>query len=518
MVGKYIFYFNIGASLLNFLIAVMARTKTKSKEFNDLIFYWASVIFTFIMAAIFINTPTEIAFSFFFQVFSINLMARMLCISQGMPYPWKLCASLQIPGMLLTSYFLLYTDLGFTLSLMPVVLTFSVSFVIPIWRVLVTDPQNSNWIAKTLAFFYITAIIHIFNFAIFRLDPTAALWGWSISIAQYQCISVFLPLMIYHSRDMKEKMNLQLALEHISGLRNLDINSSSLKKGNINIEELYHQLEMQITQKEEVLKQLKMANDSLEEEREINEILIKTISHDLATPLTVINAYTEMLSTNRIVESDIPKTWGRLKHNIDSSLNMIARIRNAILTRSQVNLVQVHNVCVDRSIKKVMELFESRFKEKNLTCHYSNSTSLDVFVLAEETTLVEHVLSNILSNAIKFSKPNNEIILNVFDAQECVNIEIRDFGVGIEEHRLAKKLLLSTEGTSGEIGSGFGMMVMSYFLKKFGGSIDIKSQTDEENHGTTVTVSLKKANQRKRSITDSANINSNFMVTEIKET
>src|SRR5690606_12982437 len=110
----------------------------------------------------------------------------------------------------------------------------------------------------------------------------------------------------------------------------------------------------------------------------------------------------------------------------------------------------------------------------------------------EETTLTEHVLSNILSNAIKFSHHNSRIKISVTDQDENLEIKIRDYGVGIGKDLLKKRFLQSTEGTEGETGSGFGMMIMSYFLHQFGGRYEMHSEG--LGQGTTVTLKLKKSN------------------------
>ena len=75
---KYIFLFLLGTSVLNFAIAVTARIKTQHKEFNDLIAYWAAVLVTFISAVKLSHSSTEIAFAFFFHIFSNKKPAERL--------------------------------------------------------------------------------------------------------------------------------------------------------------------------------------------------------------------------------------------------------------------------------------------------------------------------------------------------------------------------------------------------------------------------------------------------------
>ena len=482
---KFVFLFFVGNSILNFAIAVVARVKTKRPEFNLLIAYWPAVIFTFMVAGVLRNNPVQMAYSYFLQGFSSNLMVHILMSSLGLKTNWKLISLFQLATIGLSTFLLKETDVGFTLSLIPVCVSFSLPFIKPIWYVLVQNRADSNWVEKSMGVVFITAIIHHFNFAFFRLVPGTEAFGFACTIAEYQCMSILLPLMINHRREASEQTNIRQALERISGSQ----------QDSTSTDELYQLLEFQIAQKELFVNQLHTSNLHLEDEREMNEMLIRTISHDLANPLTVISAYTEMLHTGKIPEKDQDKVWGRIKANTQSSLDMIGRIRHAILTRTQASLVSLNDVSVDQALKRTIELLEPRLKEKNITIRYENELFDLVRVKAEETALCEHVLANILSNALKFSYPGSEVVVSVTEQQDNVEVRVRDFGTGIKETRLEKRLLHTTPGTDGEIGTGFGLMVSGYFLRQFGALINITSSTEGPEKGTTVTVLLRKSQE-----------------------
>lgn len=483
--AKFIFLFLIGTTILNFVIAIAARIKTAQKEFNELILYWITLFATYLAAAALSQTPTEIALAYYFQFLPTFMLAKILMESRGLRFNLMFYGSIQLIASIASTYLLLSTDVGFTIALLPITFSSSLPCWPPMWNIFVTHRSEANWIEKGMGIMFLTGVINHFNYALFRLDPTTAWWGWSISIAQYQCMSIFLPLLISHRREKKERRNIELALEKLSGQNT---------HYNVEIDELYRTLEQQISQKEELTQKLQKMNVKLEDEREMNEILIKTVSHDLANPLTVINAYIDMLQMGRIPQEDKDMIWNRIKMNTKSALDMISRIRNAIVTRNQANIVAIHNVSIDRSINYLLTQFETRLKEKNIRVNYDSSVSLDTFVAAEENTLTEHVFANILSNAIKFSFENAEIKINVYEYQNMVRVEFKDSGMGINQERLERRLLHSTEGTNGETGSGFGMMVMGYFLRHFGATHTI--QSEGLGHGTTVTVSLKKSNVR----------------------
>lgn len=481
---KYIFLFLIGTTIINFMIAVAARVKTRSKEFNQLVYYWVALFMTYFATAALSKTPEEIAFAFFFQLVPAFIFIHIVRTSSGLRTNWKLFIGAQLIAATLSAWLILKTNVGFTLSLLPICAGLSCLELVTGLGVLAKKNEEVSWIEKGMAYLLISGAINIMNYAFFRLDESAAWWGWSVSIAQYQCLSIFLPLLINHRRQEKERKGLEQALEKLSGKTHYPENQ--------NIEELYRTLEIQIEQKEEFSRQLATTNQKLEAEQEMNEILIKTISHDLANPLTVISAYMEMIATARVSAEDTPKIQDRIRQNLSSAIGMISRIRKAIVKRSEADLVQLAAVDLDLAIQRVEMLFEARLREKNIRLRLEGK-SAGVLVLADENALVEHILANIVSNAIKFSYENSEILIRIENQMENVEIEIRDFGIGINPSRADKQRLLSTPGTKGEEGTGFGLIVMGYFLRKFGAEIKIVPHSHQGEKGTSFIVVMKKA-------------------------
>lgn len=481
---KYIFLFLVGTTVLNLFIAVAARLKTESKEFNILVLYWVSLFATYFAAATLSYNTGAIAFSYFFHVVPTFLMVKMLTDSRGFKFNLKLYSSIWAIGAILSA-FLIANDVSFTASLIPITFGTTLPYISITWSTLVTDRKKSNWIEKGMAWMFISGLINHWNFAFFRLDESAQWWGWSVSVAQYQCLSIFLPLLINYNRSIRERKNVEHALEKLSGqnpYRTVEIN------------ELYAMLEREIAHKETLMKELKLTNENLQEEQNTNDILIKTVSHDLANPLTVINAYIDMIQTGRIRPEDISSTLSKVKLNCNSALDMISRTRDAILTKNQALIIDLHKVSVDRAILKAIDLLGPKAKLKNLRINYNNQSSPESFAIAEENTLVEHVLSNIISNAIKFSHDNSSISIQVTEDKDNIKIQVKDQGVGISQKRLFEnKFLLSTEGTNGENGSGFGIMILNYFMKKYGGFYNLHS--DGEDKGTTVTLHLQKTKE-----------------------
>ena len=312
---QYIFLFLIGTTILNFLIALGVRAKTGNPEFNILILYWTSLFATYGCVAALSKTQDEIAFAYFAQFMPSFLMTKMLRDSRGIRTNWKVFLSLQAVSSLISAHLILNTEAGFTLSLLPVVITTALPFVEPAWNALVSHRHEASWIEKGMAFMFVTGVINHFNYAIFRLDESAAWWGWSVSIAQYQCLSVFLPLLINHKHENRQRKKLEETLEKLSA----NVTRSS------QIDDLYLTLELQISEKEKFAAQLAESNRLLNEERKANEVLVRTISHDLLNPLTVVSGYLEMIQSGRVAPQDSGKIRDRMQMNLKSALSIMER-------------------------------------------------------------------------------------------------------------------------------------------------------------------------------------------------
>ncbi len=127
------------------------------------------------------------------------------------------------------------------------------------------------------------------------------------------------------------------------------------------------------------------------------------------------------------------------------------------------------------------------------------STIKDIHLVLEvKTSFINSVILNILTNAIKFSPGGSTV--NIFGEKSGSSILLRvcDRGIGMPENILQKIFSLghatSRPGTDKEEGTGFGMPLVKKFIDIYGGSIVVESvegSRDQDNSGTTVTISLK---------------------------
>ncbi|MDX5482921.1 MAG: ATP-binding protein, partial [Hymenobacteraceae bacterium] len=101
------------------------------------------------------------------------------------------------------------------------------------------------------------------------------------------------------------------------------------------------------------------------------------------------------------------------------------------------------------------------------------------------------ILRNLLSNALKFTRPDGQIFIHVREKEDTAEVTIQDNGLGIAPENMSALFELkdhkSTPGTAKEKGTGLGLVLVKEMIRLNGGHVSLASVPGE---GTTVTVRL----------------------------
>jgi len=107
--------------------------------------------------------------------------------------------------------------------------------------------------------------------------------------------------------------------------------------------------------------------------------------------------------------------------------------------------------------------------------------------------MINTVLRNLISNAIKFTHPGGKIIVSAEEIQNEIKVSVSDNGVGIPKNSIEKLFRIdenySTPGTQKEKGTGLGLILCKDFIEKHGGKIWVES---DEGKGSTFSFTLEK--------------------------
>lgn len=221
---------------------------------------------------------------------------------------------------------------------------------------------------------------------------------------------------------------------------------------------------------------------------------IATVSHELRTPLTSITGYLEML-----VDGDA----GELPPEASEMLAVIernaVRLRNLIedlLTQSRIDAdrLRLEPSAIDLGavIDSVCRGMAALAASAKVLLKPPELPTGGIAMIADRAQL-EQVFTNLVSNAIKFSRPGGSVSLlaDIDPDTDGVFIQVSDTGIGIpadETDRLFSRFFRASNATAAALpGTGLGLSIVHEIVQRHDGTIDVDSQLDE---GTTFTVWL----------------------------
>ncbi|GHE23407.1 hypothetical protein GCM10017764_03750 [Sphingobacterium griseoflavum] len=213
----------------------------------------------------------------------------------------------------------------------------------------------------------------------------------------------------------------------------------------------------------------------LEELNRDKEQLFAIVAHDIRSPLAATSQILQMLSQNGTDEA-----WEKKAiHQANAQLLMLTENVENLLHWSAKNLKGLIgrplHFQVGSLLDQVLLGMQTHSLEKNI--RLDTYGDLDLYILADPEH-VRIILRNILSNAIKFSYENGMVDVRVAAADGMVHFAVTDHGLGMSEAKveeLFRHPLYPSYGTSGERGTGLGLILVHNLMEINGGNIRIES-------------------------------------------
>jgi len=273
-------------------------------------------------------------------------------------------------------------------------------------------------------------------------------------------------------------------------------------------EDLYDGSIINITQQKETERNLRRANDilahtinirkkaeedlrrALEKEKELTELkskLVSMTSHEFRTPLTTIQTNAEILSL-RLKDQD-PKVVKYLER-ITSEVSKLTRLMEDILLMGRYESGKILFQPAEMDLVHLMnELVQIRSQEDRENRVISLTTIGPERKILGDANLLNHAVSNLLSNALKYSRGKQAPDVKIQFEENQVMIKIRDYGIGIPEEERPKLFdtFYRASNVSNIQGTGMGLVIVKQFIDLHKGQVILDSHVDS---GTCVTVTL----------------------------
>ncbi len=237
---------------------------------------------------------------------------------------------------------------------------------------------------------------------------------------------------------------------------------------------------------EEENKDLKEKLEKSEEENKNKEELFSVFAHDLRSPFQTLLGFSEYLMENLKNMTDEEKAEIAEKLNVASEQTFNLTHSMLLWGKTQLGAFEAMNDDINLSdqLTKIITSKQREIDDKKI--ELINNISKNTIVHAD-INMLHSVLSNIISNCIKFSHEGGEIIISM----ENNNVIIKDNGIGMLLEKINNFFVSigdTNYGTKGEKGNGLGMSFSMKFMKLMGGNIRVESEG--EGKGTTFIVTL----------------------------
>ena len=210
------------------------------------------------------------------------------------------------------------------------------------------------------------------------------------------------------------------------------------------------------------------------------------VAHELKNPLVSIRGYSELLLSGAVgdlntQQSEFLKT---ILNNVDRMTELISDLLDAAKLDSGHEKIHLSPIQAEHVIQQVVATLLPQLEEKGLLLCTDLSTGLPP-VQADESRLTQ-ILTNLLSNAAKYTLPGGKITINARANREEMIFSVQDTGIGIkpsDQQRIFQRYFRTDDAQSRDIpGTGLGLYICKILVELHGGRIWFES---DYGKGTT---------------------------------
>lgn len=252
-----------------------------------------------------------------------------------------------------------------------------------------------------------------------------------------------------------------------------------------------------IAEQKEKLEQEKVRNEAileqthhLEEVNQVKDKLFSIVSHDLKDSISSIKAFLDLLKEDSISKEEFRELIPELSENANNASSLLFNLLNWSKSQMQSLEPKPELFNIQEVFHTKMALVEQKVEDKRIVLIDESQRD---FIYADRS-MVEIVIQNLITNAVKFSRTGDVITISNQDVNGKALICVEDTGVGISRENIDKLFNanknFTTVGTKNEKGTGLGLTIAKDLVELNNGRIWVEST---ENVGSKFFIELPKA-------------------------
>lgn len=442
----FLFGFFAAFVLINFATYLFLHYKMKEKIFRELSTYWILVLAVFIIEGAFASGKLALSLVFIVNLLPIYIMANFLMRSYGLNLNLRkyITSVVIVVPLTVINYFL---SMPFIVLSFPICLLAAFPLIEAIYVTFVIKKDEATFVQKFMAsVVFSIGVFCCFHYAFNRLTLGTEVVGYGSAFLNYIAASIILPVFAIQelNREKTER------LEHLVKERTAELLASKIQK----------------------------------------EKLLRVVVHDISNALQVLILQSSRLS--HFEDQKVVDASTRLLKNLGAISDITKHVKEMEYSKS--GGIKLVPVTMTECFNEIRDLFDDRFINKKVKLILRNKVPDDVVINVDKVTFIHSVASNIISNALKFSYPESEVVVTAYEEKGLVHFDVQDYGVGMNDKSLSNlfefESSFTTLGTHGERGTGFGMPLVKNYAEIFGGQVKAFSGQELDASGTRILVSL----------------------------
>lgn len=215
---------------------------------------------------------------------------------------------------------------------------------------------------------------------------------------------------------------------------------------------------------------------------------MRNVSHEVKTPIAAITGFTEILLDGKITDKEQKEYLDIINRESVRISRLCQNMLSMAMLDNQVIVAQARSIQLDEQIRKCVILLAEKWSEHDIDFNIN----LERIVIESDVDMLQQIWINLIDNAIKYSDEKCSISISAKERKDGqVEVEIRDFGKGIEKDKIPKifDLFYQCDESHKNYGNGLGLSIVRRILELLNGKIICESK---EGIGTTMRVLLKK--------------------------
>jgi two-component system phosphate regulon sensor histidine kinase PhoR len=259
------------------------------------------------------------------------------------------------------------------------------------------------------------------------------------------------------------------------------------KQGFVELEDVEHDVE-------------EWAHNQLQEIERLKDLeryrkeFVGNVSHELKTPIFNIQGYILTLLEGGLEDPKINKLYlTRSEKSIDRMISIVEDLESITKLETGELKPQYSVFDIIKVTEEVFEMEQMLSKERKIKLEFTQKPDKPILVSADKKRIIE-VLSNLVTNGIKYGKRKGSIKVGFYDFDEKIMVEVSDNGIGIDKKdlpRIFERFYRVDKSRSREQGgTGLGLSIVKHIIEAHHQTINVQSVVDE---GTTFTFTLEKA-------------------------